>query len=538
MPSRARGQTRFLATVVVTDMFESTARAESLGDDRWRKLLDRHDAMVRTRLRRHSGREVKMTGDGVLATFDTPADAATFALDVVAGASKLGIEVRAGAHTGECERRGDDVGGIAVHIASRIAAVAQPGEVAVSSTVKDLATGSGITFTPRDSPPLKGVAEPWSLFTASAPAPAKRSRAAAGAPPLARVLLVDDHPLWRETLRGVLHHRRVAEVIGEADDGAEAVALATSLEPDVVVMDIDLPSMNGVEATGLIVAACPRARVLVLSSSDERAQVLDAVRAGAAGYLLKTARSADISDGVKRVHAGELVFPPALANVVLAAIRAQEGTAEQPLRVAVVAPSELDRRGLVRVVEDSGFEVVWTGVDVAQLARSIGAQQPDVLAIELATDSVEPLQRLRSEYPGLGLLVLSRRAEPGGFVQLLTDDPKGLGFVLKDRIADVAELAGMIERVAGGESVIDPEVAHRLVAGPSRRPFDELTDRELEVLELMAEGRSNQAICERIHVSAKTVEGYVTNIFTKLGLEVTPDDHRRVLAVVAYLRSR
>ncbi|MEY2431083.1 MAG: hypothetical protein QOC92_808 [Acidimicrobiaceae bacterium] len=394
-----RGGSRFLATVMVTDVVESTARAEALGDLRWRKLLDRHDAMVRRRLKKHAGREVKMMGDGVLATFEAPAQAVTCASEILDGAAKLGLDIRAGLHTGECEERDGDVGGIAVHIASRIANEAMPGEIVVSSTVRDLVTGSGIAFASRGSRALKGVSGRWQLFAVGL----EEEQAATPA----RVLLVDDHPLWRQTLRGVLEHEQVGSVVGEAADGTEAITIAAETNPDVIVMDIDMPGMGGVEATRRILEEGVQARVLVLSSSDERSQVLEAVRAGASGYLLKTARSSEITDGVRRIHAGEVVFPPSLADVVLEAVR---------------------------------------------------------------------------------------RRDPAN----------------------------------------DADVPR----GRRREPLDDLTPREREALALMAEGRSNQAICARLHVSAKTVEGYIGSIFSKLGLETATDDHRRVLAVITYLSAR
>jgi len=159
---------RVLATVLFTDIVDSTTRAAEVGDRAWRELLDRHDAMVRRQVERFRGRAVKSTGDGVLAVFDGPARAVRCAAAIVAGAGALGLAVRAGAHTGECEIRGDDVAGIAIHIGARVAALAAPGEVLVSSTVRDLVHGSGLTFEPRGSHQLKGVPGDWTLCAARA----------------------------------------------------------------------------------------------------------------------------------------------------------------------------------------------------------------------------------------------------------------------------------------------------------------------------------------------------------------------------------
>jgi class 3 adenylate cyclase len=155
---------RALATVMFTDIVESTARAAQLGDRAWRDLLQRHYAMVRDALVRHRGREVKTTGDGLLATFDGPARAIRCALEVRDKAGDVNMEVRAGLHTGECELIGEDIGGLGVHIGARVAALAQPGEVLVSRTVTDLVAGAGIAFETRGAHPLKGVPGDWELF--------------------------------------------------------------------------------------------------------------------------------------------------------------------------------------------------------------------------------------------------------------------------------------------------------------------------------------------------------------------------------------
>jgi class 3 adenylate cyclase len=156
---------RMLATILFTDIVDSTKRAASTGDRPWRELLDNHDRMAGRQVHRFGGRHVKTTGDGILATFDGPARAIQCGLAVCDGARQLGMEVRVGVHTGEVERRGDDVAGIGVHIAARVQVAAEPGEVWVSRTVTDLVTGSGITFNDRGEHPLKGVPGTWQLFT-------------------------------------------------------------------------------------------------------------------------------------------------------------------------------------------------------------------------------------------------------------------------------------------------------------------------------------------------------------------------------------
>jgi class 3 adenylate cyclase len=163
--ARAGGRPdRLLATVLFTDIVESTRRAAELGDSAWRQLRERHDTLVRSQLERFRGREVKQTGDGFLASFDGPARAMRCASSIVDEASELGIEIRAGLHTGECELIGNDLGGVAVHVAARVGAMAQPGEVLVSGTVRDLVMGSGIDLIDRGAHELKGVPGEWKLF--------------------------------------------------------------------------------------------------------------------------------------------------------------------------------------------------------------------------------------------------------------------------------------------------------------------------------------------------------------------------------------
>jgi class 3 adenylate cyclase len=157
---------RVLATVLFTDIVGSTEKAAALGDQRWRDLLDNHHATIRRNLARFRGHEVKTTGDGFLATFDGPARGVRCACAIAEEIRPLGIEVRAGLHTGECEMIGDDVGGIAVHIGARVAALAGASEVLVSSTVRDLVAGSGLRFGDRGTQSLKGIPGKWRIFAA------------------------------------------------------------------------------------------------------------------------------------------------------------------------------------------------------------------------------------------------------------------------------------------------------------------------------------------------------------------------------------
>jgi len=158
---------RVLSTVLYTDIVDSTRRAASLGDARWKQILDRHDLLVGREIDRHRGVHVKSTGDGVLARFDGPARAVSCGLAIAGAAEELGLAVRAGPHTGEIELRGDDIGGLSAHIGARVASLAGPGEVLVSRTVRDLVAGSGLSFSDRGEHELKGVPDRWHVYAAS-----------------------------------------------------------------------------------------------------------------------------------------------------------------------------------------------------------------------------------------------------------------------------------------------------------------------------------------------------------------------------------
>jgi DNA-binding NarL/FixJ family response regulator len=214
------------------------------------------------------------------------------------------------------------------------------------------------------------------------------------------------------------------------------------------------------------------------------------------------------------------------------------------MRVVIADDAVLFREGLARVLEGAGIEVAAQAGDAERLLALVRVDPPDAVVVDIrmppthTCEGLDAARRIRADHAPVGVLVLSQYVEPHHALQLLEDGAGGVGYLLKDRVADVAEVVEAVHRVAGGGSVIDPEVVTQLVGRRrARDPLQELTGREREVLALMAEGRSNQAICQRLFLSPKTVEAHVRSIFTRLDLSATPDDHRRVLAVLAFLRA-
>jgi DNA-binding NarL/FixJ family response regulator len=214
------------------------------------------------------------------------------------------------------------------------------------------------------------------------------------------------------------------------------------------------------------------------------------------------------------------------------------------MRVVLADDEVLVRDGLARLLEDAGVEVASRCADAKTLLRAVDSWLPDVAIVDIRmppTNTDEGLvaaQEIRARHPNVGVLVLSHHLESGYAMQLLEHAPERAGYLLKERISDLAVLLDGLHRISDGECVLDPTIVGRLVARRREQgPLDELTDREREVLGLIAEGRSNQAICEKLFLSPKTVEGHIRQIFLKLGLHDSPQDHRRVLAVLAFLRA-
>ena len=214
------------------------------------------------------------------------------------------------------------------------------------------------------------------------------------------------------------------------------------------------------------------------------------------------------------------------------------------IRVVLADDSVLFREGLARVLAENGFVVAGQAGDADELDALVDREAPDVVVTDIRmppTNTSEGLlaaQRIRARHPQVGVLVLSQYVETRQAVKLLQTAPQRIGYLLKDRVSDIAEFADTVRRVARGGSAIDPEVvAHLLRRRGEGSLFGELTGRERDILALMAEGRSNRAICERLFLSPKTVETHIGAIFSKLGLLPAADDHRRVLAVITYLRN-
>jgi len=214
------------------------------------------------------------------------------------------------------------------------------------------------------------------------------------------------------------------------------------------------------------------------------------------------------------------------------------------VRVVVADDSVLLREGVVRLLDEAGFEVVAQAGDAEDLLRKVNAHKPDVAVVDVRmppTQTDEGLRaaaEIRRTRPGTGVLVLSAVVEAGSALDLFAEGADGLGYLLKDRVADIDRFTEAVRRVAEGGSALDPEVVS-LLLGRKRRedPLEGVTPRERDVLELMAEGRSNVAIAEQLVITERAVEKHVTSIFGKLGLAPAPEDHRRVLAVLRYLEA-
>ena len=213
------------------------------------------------------------------------------------------------------------------------------------------------------------------------------------------------------------------------------------------------------------------------------------------------------------------------------------------MRVVIAEDVMLTREGIARLLTDAGIDVVGQAGDAASLLGAVQVTRPDAAIVDIrmppthTDEGLAAAQQIRAEHPGISVLILSQYIEPHYAMRLLDEHPERTGYLLKERVFDVASLIDALRRLADGETVVDPTIVARLFARKRRAdPIDQLTEREREVLALVAEGLSNRAIAARLFVTERTVEAHVQQIFQKLRLSTDPDSHRRVLAVLAYLR--
>jgi DNA-binding NarL/FixJ family response regulator len=215
------------------------------------------------------------------------------------------------------------------------------------------------------------------------------------------------------------------------------------------------------------------------------------------------------------------------------------------VRVVLADDSVLLREGVAQLLDQAGFDVVGLAADAEELLAQIEHHKPDVAIVDIrmppthTDEGLNAARQIRSRYPNIGVLVLSQYVRPSYAFELLSDGAERVGYLLKDRVSDLGELTDAVDRIGNGGTVLDPLVVSQLVGRPRHddRALADLSEREREVLALMAEGRTNQAIAARLFITERTVEKHVRNIFNKLRLPASPEAHRRVLAVVAYLRA-
>lgn len=221
------------------------------------------------------------------------------------------------------------------------------------------------------------------------------------------------------------------------------------------------------------------------------------------------------------------------------------GSPRDELRVVIAEDSVLLREGMVRLLTEAGIDVVGQAGDAEDLLRKVRAHKPDVAVIDVrmpptkTTEGIEAALTIRNELPDVGLLVLSQDVEQKYAVKLFANDSAGIGYLLKDRVQNVEDFVEALWRVSKGGTPLDPKiVAHLFGRDHATDPVAALTGRERDVLALMAEGQTNRAISDRLFISIRSVEQHVTRVFHKLELDASPKDHRRVLAVLAYLQSQ
>jgi DNA-binding NarL/FixJ family response regulator/class 3 adenylate cyclase len=373
-----------------------------------------------------------------------------------------------------------------------------------------------------------------------------------------------DYPVVIGAVRGILRRAISAEGGHEVDAVGDEFLAAFSDAPPAVAAALEAQRGMRDETWphDLIVRIRIGLHTGQPSFGEEGYTGLDIVRAariahtGHGGQVVLSAATLEAAPGTSAhdlgEHAIEGLREPERIFQLLAAdlardfppLRHTSSTLGQSLRVVIADDSVLLREGLARLLSESGFEVVAQSGNADDLLRHVAMLKPAVAVVDIrmppthTDEGLRAAAQIRERFPATGVLVLSQYVEAGYAMELLADSAEGVGYLLKDRISDVEQFAAAVRRVAEGGSVLDPDVVSQLL-GRHRRadPLAQLTPREREVLELMAEGRSNQAIADQLFVTLRAVEKHVTSIFSKLDLPATTADHRRVLAVLTALRA-
>jgi DNA-binding NarL/FixJ family response regulator/class 3 adenylate cyclase len=373
-----------------------------------------------------------------------------------------------------------------------------------------------------------------------------------------------DYPAIIGAVRSVLraaiatHGGREVDAVGDEFLAAFAEApgaVGAALEAQRAMRDTDWPSEAPVRIRIGLHSGTP-------DLGEEGYTGLDVVRAariahaGHGGQILASAATLSALDGGASHDLGEHVIegvaePERIAQLIaddlprdFPPLRNTSSTLGRSIKVVIADDSVLLREGIVRLLTEAGFDVVAQSGNADDLLRHVGLYKPNVAVVDIrmppthTDEGLRAAAEIRERFPGTGVLVLSQYVEAAYAMDLLSESAEGVGYLLKDRVSDVEQFASAVRRVSEGGSVLDPDVVSQLI-GRRRRddPLEQLTPREREVLELMAEGRSNQAIADRMFVTLRAVEKHVTSIFSKLDLPASTDDHRRVLAVLTAIRT-
>jgi DNA-binding NarL/FixJ family response regulator/class 3 adenylate cyclase len=364
----------------------------------------------------------------------------------------------------------------------------------------------------------------------------------------------------RTILRGAISAHEGQEVDAVGDELLAAFceaadAAAAALAAQRALRDADWPDGARVRVRIGIHAGTP-------DYGEEGYTGLDIVRAarvshaGHGGQILTTATTIERIGGLPSADLGEhaiegLPQPERIHQLVaddlprdFPPLRNTSSTVGNAITVVIADDSVLLREGIVRLLGEVGFDVVAQSGTAEDLLRHVAMHKPQVAVVDIrmppthTDEGLRAAAEIRERFPETGVLVLSQYVEAGYAMDLLADSAEGVGYLLKDRVSDLEQFASSVRRIAEGGSVLDPDVVSQLIGRRrSDDPLEQLTPREREVLELMAEGRSNQAIADRLFVTLRAVEKHVTSIFTKLDLPASTEDHRRVLAVLAAIRS-